>query len=50
MNRVKNIIVSIVTPYQVRFIPSRSIHNNIIMANEMIHNMNKLRGNKCLSL
>lgn len=46
VNRMKKSINDIVYPFQTSFNPNRSIHENIVVANEMIHSMNKLKGNK----
>ncbi|CAI8611266.1 unnamed protein product [Vicia faba] len=46
VNRHKIGIDDMVSPYQTGFIPKRSIHENIVMTNEMVHSMNKLKGNK----
>jgi len=36
----------IISPYQSSFIPGRSIHHNIIVAQEMVHSMSRVKGNK----
>lgn len=38
--------MALVLPISLLHIPSRSIHETIVVVNEMIHNMNKLKGNK----
>lgn len=37
----------LISLYQSGFIPRRSIHENIIIDKEIIHDMNKKQGNKC---
>jgi hypothetical protein len=44
VNRLKGCIADIVSPYQTGFIPGRSIHENIVVAQEMIHSMNRANG------
>jgi hypothetical protein len=44
VNRLKPLIPLIISPYQTGFIPTRSIHENIVVAQEMIHSMLKMRG------
>jgi hypothetical protein len=36
----------VVSPHQTGFIPGRSIHENIVVAKEMVHSMNKMKGRK----
>ncbi|GAU36844.1 hypothetical protein TSUD_213680 [Trifolium subterraneum] len=47
VNRIKPLLNSIISPYQSSFIPGRTIHHNIIVAQEMVHSMSKMKGNKC---
>ncbi|MCH87793.1 ribonuclease H, partial [Trifolium medium] len=44
VNRLKPLIPNIISPYQTGFVPTRNIHENIIVAQEMIHSMYKMRG------
>jgi hypothetical protein len=43
-NRIKDTITKVVSPHQTGFIPGRSIHENIIVAQEMAHSMCKMKG------
>lgn len=44
VNRLKPIMTDIISPFQIGFISQRSIHENIIVAQEMLHSMHKMRG------
>jgi hypothetical protein len=44
VNILKELIPLIISPYQTGFIPRHSIHENIVVAQEMIHNMWKMNG------
>lgn len=44
VNRLKPLLLDIISLNQTGFIPSRSIHENIIIAQEIIHSMRKMRG------
>lgn len=44
VNRLKPLIPEIISPYQTRFVPSRSIHENILVAQEMVHSMWRMKG------
>ena len=46
VNRIKPLLDNIISPFQSSFIPGRSIHHNIIVAQEMVHSMSKMKGNK----
>jgi len=46
VNKIKYCLNSIISPYQSSFIPGRSIHHNIIVAQEMVHSMDRMKGNK----
>jgi len=46
VNRIKPCLNSIISPYQSSFISGRSIHHNIIVAQEMVHSMASMKGNK----
>lgn len=51
MERLKECIPSIVSPHQSEFVLGRSIHENIIMAQEIVHNMKKTKNKKgCFSI
>lgn len=44
VQRLKPHIPSIISPYQTGFVPTRSIHENIVVAQELVHSKNKMRG------
>lgn len=44
VNRLKPLMPVIISPYQTGFIPTRSIHENIIVAQELLHSMRRMRG------
>ncbi|XP_026396227.1 uncharacterized protein LOC113290854 [Papaver somniferum] len=44
-NRMKPFLKHIVSHFQYDFVPSRAIHDNIVMAHEMIHTMKYKEGN-----
>ncbi|KAK4282627.1 hypothetical protein QN277_013982 [Acacia crassicarpa] len=46
VSRLKNVMEKIVSPYRVSFVPNRQIQDNIIIVQELIHSMNKMRGRK----
>jgi hypothetical protein len=46
VNRLKESIPVIVSPFQTGFVPGRSIHENIVVAQEIVHSMNKMTGKK----
>ncbi|GAU35182.1 hypothetical protein TSUD_319920 [Trifolium subterraneum] len=43
VNRIKPLLDGIISPYQSSFIPGRIIHYNIIVAQEMVHSMAKMK-------
>jgi hypothetical protein len=43
VNRLKKIIPQVVSPYQTGFVPGRNITENIVIAQEMLHSMTKMR-------
>ncbi|MCH97262.1 putative ribonuclease H protein, partial [Trifolium medium] len=43
VNRLKPIISKVVSPFQTGFVPGRNISENIIIAQEMLHSMAKMR-------
>lgn len=44
VNRLKPFIPRLVSPCQAGFVPGRSIHENIVVAQEMLHSMAKIKG------
>lgn len=46
VNRLKKCMNEVVSPSQTRFIHSRNIQENIMVAQEILHSMNKLKGKK----
>jgi hypothetical protein len=46
VERLKVCIPILVSPFQTGFVPGRSIHENIVVAQEMVHSMNKMTGQK----
>ncbi|XP_061350360.1 uncharacterized protein LOC133295534 [Gastrolobium bilobum] len=46
VNRLKGVMDKLVSPFQTSFVPGRVIHDNIIIAQEMTHSMNRLAGKK----
>jgi hypothetical protein len=46
VERLKDCIPSLISPYQTGFVPGRNIHENIIVAQEMTHSMVKMKGNR----
>ncbi|PNY01940.1 ribonuclease H [Trifolium pratense] len=46
VNRLKVVVGNIISPFQNGFVPGRNIHENIVIAHEMLHSMAKMRGNK----
>jgi len=46
VNRIKPFLNEIISPYQSSFIPGRTIHHNIVVAQEMVHAMARMKGNK----
>lgn len=44
VNRLKPLIPAIISPYQTGLVPTRSIHENIVVAQEMVHSMCKMLG------
>jgi hypothetical protein len=43
VNRLKEIIPKVVSPYQTGFVPGRNITENIVIAQEMLHNMTRIK-------
>jgi hypothetical protein len=46
VERLKACIPLLISPYQTGFVPGRNIHENIVVAKEMIHSMHRMRGMK----
>ncbi|MCH80961.1 hypothetical protein A2U01_0001739, partial [Trifolium medium] len=46
VERLKECIPKLVSPFQTGFVPGRIIHENIIVAKEMVHSMHKMKGRK----
>lgn len=46
VERLKASIPKLVSPIKYGFVPRISIHENIIVSREIIHIMNKIKGNK----
>jgi hypothetical protein len=46
VERLKDHIPKLVSPFQAGFVPGRNIHENIIVAQEMIHSMYHMKGKK----
>jgi hypothetical protein len=44
VNRLKESMQFLISPYQTGFIPGRCIHENIVVAQEMVHSMHKMTG------
>jgi hypothetical protein len=46
VERLKECISSLISPFQTGFVPGRNIHENIIVAKEMAHTMHRMKGKK----
>ncbi|WJX12065.1 hypothetical protein P8452_02604 [Trifolium repens] len=46
VERLKECLESIISPFQTGFVPGRNIHENIVVAKEMVHSMNHMKGRK----
>lgn len=46
VNRLKEFLPSWVSPFQASFVPGRSIQDNIIIAQEMLHSMRRMKCKK----
>lgn len=46
MGRIKKYMDMLISPYQTCFVSGRAIHENIIIAKENMHSMEKLKGKK----
>lgn len=47
VERLKDNIPKLVSPFQIGFMLGQDIHKNIIVAQELVHSMNKMKGKKC---
>jgi hypothetical protein len=46
VERLKECVASLVSPFQTGFVPGRNIHENIVVAKEMAHTMHFMKGRK----
>jgi hypothetical protein len=46
VERLKGCVAKLVSPYQTGFVPGRNIHENIVVAKEMMHSMHWMQGKK----
>jgi hypothetical protein len=46
VERLKECIAELISPFQTGFVPGRNIYENIIVAREMMHSMSKMNGKK----
>ncbi|MCH90244.1 RNA-directed DNA polymerase (Reverse transcriptase), partial [Trifolium medium] len=46
VERLKECVASLISPYQTGFVPGRNIHENIVVAKEMAHTMHSMKGRK----
>ncbi|GAU45807.1 hypothetical protein TSUD_87100 [Trifolium subterraneum] len=46
VNQLKEFIPVIISPYQTGFVPGRSIHENIVVAQELLHSRNRMTGKR----
>jgi hypothetical protein len=46
VERLKDSIATLVSPFQTGFVPGRNIHENIIVAKEMAHTMHRMKGKR----
>ncbi|GAU38338.1 hypothetical protein TSUD_61990 [Trifolium subterraneum] len=46
VERLKECIASLISPFQTVFVPGRNIHKNIVVAKEMAHTMHRMKGRK----
>ncbi|XP_061371646.1 uncharacterized protein LOC133314221 [Gastrolobium bilobum] len=44
--RLKPLMENLVSPFQVSFVPNRQIQDNIIIVQELVHSMHKMKGKK----
>lgn len=43
VNRLKKIMIGLISPHQPSFVPERQIKDNIIVAQKILHTMRKMR-------
>ncbi|XP_061342609.1 uncharacterized protein LOC133288807 [Gastrolobium bilobum] len=48
VNRLKPFMNKLISPFQTSFVPGRVIHDNVIVAQEMTHTMNRMTGKKAI--
>jgi hypothetical protein len=46
VERLKECITDLVSPFQTGFVPGRNIHENIVVAKEMMHSMHRMKGKR----
>ncbi|XP_061367067.1 uncharacterized protein LOC133310186 [Gastrolobium bilobum] len=46
VGKLKPILNKLISPQQVSFVPNRQIQDNIVIAQEMVHSMNRIKGKK----
>jgi hypothetical protein len=46
VERLKECIATLISPFQTGFVPGRNIHDNIVVAKEMAHSMHQMKGRK----
>jgi hypothetical protein len=46
VERLKDCLASLISPFQTGFIPGRNIHENIVVAKEMVHTMHRMKGRR----
>lgn len=44
VNRLKPLMPRLISPYQTGFVPGRCIHDNVVVAHEMLYNMSRMKG------
>lgn len=48
VNRMKPLLRKMISPYQAAYVPNRNIHDNVIIAHELVHTMKiKRKRDKC---
>jgi hypothetical protein len=50
VGRLKECIPTLVSPFQTSFVPGRNIHENIVVAQEMVHRVMKMKGTRNILL
>lgn len=46
VNRIRPLLEPLISPFQSSFLPGRSTHDNIILAQELVHKLKHYQGNK----